>query len=246
MAGDAWTGGPGAAWSGGAEEDPSTDGFWASYSDLMAGILMIFVLSSVLAVNAAIESSRVFDGFRDAVNNLCEALDPQVKANGLVEMDCSTAAITFNFPDGYEFNATELPPELEQAIEQFIPDWLEVVTADSYWNHVEAIEIAGYADKEVEEDGDELFGNLEVSTLRAKTAMEFLVNLPELDSLPKLRTRERLIEVGSVVGLGIQEYPEGCPPQGRCALARRIVMRPRIDNENVLAELLRVLGGVGP
>ena len=101
MAGDTWTGGPGAAWSDGAGEDPSTDGFWASYSDLMAGILMIFVLSSVLAVNAAIESSRVFDGFRDAMSALCRELEPAVDQNERVTMDCDTTRsieVTTGFP----------------------------------------------------------------------------------------------------------------------------------------------------
>jgi outer membrane protein OmpA-like peptidoglycan-associated protein len=211
----------------------------------MAGILMIFVLSSVLAVNAAIESSRVFDGFRDAMSALCRELEPAVDQNERVTMDCDTGEITFREGEGFGFNDPELPLALGKDLREFMPRWLEAVTRDAYWDRVDAIEVAGYADKALKEGANLLFGNVDISTRRALSVMAFLVEDDREWFVG--RPRDRLIERGTVAGYGPggKDYPASCIGDNECPEARRVVIRASVDTSNVLAEVLRVLGGTG-
>jgi outer membrane protein OmpA-like peptidoglycan-associated protein len=233
VTGNSWKGQTGSAWSSDLDES-STDGFWVSYSDLMAGLLMIFVLASALYISNAIESVQAFTDFEKAMGNLCQQLEEDVKNDPDVEMnDCETGAITFRTAKWFPFNSTELQGNYRSVLQRFIPRWLAAVTEESTWGHVETLEFGGYADRATAIH----IGNVDVSSGRAQAVMAFL-----LDDDHFQEYRSQLEERGIVVGYSDQDYPEECIAE-TCAAARRVVVKANLNEATVITELLRVLRG---
>ena len=61
------------------EESSSAETFWASYTDLMAGLLMIFALTTMLTLldigKRLVEPTRVVQEWKEIVDEICHDQD---------------------------------------------------------------------------------------------------------------------------------------------------------------------------
>ena len=214
--------------------DTQPEGFWASYSDLMAGILMIFVLVYMVARNATLESAKAFGQFTKAMNEICASLKPYIDRNDDIKMDCDTGAIEF-VTGLYGFNETKLTPAFEADLRAIVPRWLEALAEPGISDQVEYIEIGGHADKYIAAGGDPDMGNVEVSEDRARKVLEFLLLDSELED-----HHQRLRDQGVVVGYSTSDFPDTCE-EDECPEARRIVMKANVNEAAVLVQLIETI-----
>ena len=71
------------------------DTFWASYSDLMAGLLMIFTLTTIITLldigTRLAEPTNVVKEWSEVVEKICQDQDLNQMEN--VDVDCNTGAL---------------------------------------------------------------------------------------------------------------------------------------------------------
>lgn len=224
-----WSWESGDSWETTAGDESSQDGFWASYSDLMAGLLMIFVLSSMLVTQRAFEITEQIGRWAGVAQELCR--DEGLQGLDGVTVDCDTGAIEFETNNWFSFGSAELQESGRTVLSQVMPIWLRKVTTDSIWQSVEAIEFDGHADRLSETE----LGNMQVSADRAQAVMAYLVEEGSF--------RDAVLERGVVAGYGDHEFPESCGDSERCEEARRVVVKANLGETGVLRDLYQLLTG---
>lgn len=206
----------------------------------MAGILMVFALSSLFVTVRAMETSERLDRWQHLKDRLCSE---QERLPEGVEFDCGAGVLSFQITeDWFDFGSAELKEPGQVILRQVVPLYLETLRQDAtLWNEqISAIEFGGHADKKVPV-GKEI-ENVRISTERAKNVMLFLL---EEDALSEYRAD--LFRLGKVIGYGDQQIPESCfgdslfRASGECPQARRVDIRIDLAEEHVLDELLGIL-----
>ena len=224
----AWSGNSEDSW-GASGDDSSQDSFWASYSDLMAGLLMIFVLSSILFTQRALEITNRIGEWAGVARQLCG--DEGLQGLEGVTVHCDTGAIEFDTNNWFRFGSSELQQRGQTVLLQVMPIWLEKVTTDAIWQAVEAIEFDGHADRL----SDTKLENMQVSADRAQAVMTFLVDRDVFSG--------SLLERGIVAGYGARNVPASCDDREQCEEARRVVVKVNLGETDVLRDLYRLLTG---
>lgn len=221
--------------------------FWASYSDLMAGLLLVFMLITAYGarqVRALVEKpSDELRQWRQALIELCT--DPELERLQ-VRPDCDTGTIELNEGIFFSFNSVALKENGKERLRQALPIIFRRLATDGRIRRkLEAIEIRGHSDWIAPPD-DPYGRNLRVSQRRAFEVLHFLATdpgIPEPD-------RALLTAKGVASGAADRRCP-GCEPRREeCrARCRRVEIHFLLDDARyrselyeLFEELLRSLG----
>ncbi len=158
------------------DEEPS---YWLSYSDMMAGLLLMFVIiMSVYLMQAQKQfeeneaQARIYemkkleyerrseelekkngelqeqlDRIIGVRTNLIEALRDEFEGtNSRVIIDAQTGAIMFDSSILFDFNKAVLKPSGMEFLDQFLPQYLNVIMEDTFRPYISEIIIEGHTD----------------------------------------------------------------------------------------------------
>lgn len=220
------------AWGGRERGRPET--FWASYSDMMAGLLMIFALTTVITIvdiGAKLEEpTQAVKEWEKVLASICYDRDLAKMEN--VKIDCNTGALIISDENlRFGFARTELGHEAEEVLREAVPKYMEVIYRyPKFLNLIEVIEISGHCDKE-----DARGANPYLSRERAGQVLDFLMKEPIMEPY-KILLKEKAI----TAGFSDTHYPSNCLEE-RCAAARRVEIAVRLNDRKVLKEFLRIL-----
>lgn len=219
---------------------------WASYSDLIAGVLLIFIFVTVLKdveiQQMVAEPAEVLRGWQEALSELCS--DEELIAQGLVP-DCTTG--TIELPDRvfFGFNETELLPEGKDALRNAIPIILRKLrNQPAIWAHLN-VEVRGHADPRVRSGLDHYEVNLSKSARRAETVLLFLTS--DDSFIPGDRDDLKRIAVAS--GASDSQRPASCAglSQSDCfGKMRRVEIHLRLDDKQIRQALINLLDQLRP
>lgn len=220
------------SWSGRETSQPET--FWASYSDLMAGLLMIFALTTVITLldigAKLVEPTQAVKEWEKVLDSICH--DPDLAKMENVRIDCNTGALIISDENlRFGFALTKLGQEAEQVLREAVPRYMEVIHRyPKFLNLIEVIEISGHTDRE-----DASGANPAISRERAGQVLDFLLKEP------KMRKYENILKQKAITaGFSDTHYPSDCL-EDRCAAARRVEIAVRLNDREVLKEFLRIL-----
>jgi outer membrane protein OmpA-like peptidoglycan-associated protein len=222
----------GDAWATKTRSAPET--FWASYSDMMAGLLMIFALTTVITLldigKRLIEPTEGVWEWEQVVKDICT--DRELAEIDNVEVDCNTGALVISEKSlRFGFGSTDLGEEAKDALRLAVPKYMEIVYRyPKFLERIELIEISGHTDKE-----DTRGANPFISRERAGQVLSFLLKEPAMQSYIGL-----LQEKAITSGYSATRFPESCE-QERCAEARRVEITIRLSETDVLREFLEIL-----
>lgn len=208
--------------------------FWASYSDLMAGLLMIFALTTVITLldigSRLIEPSRAVKEWEQVLSDICH--DPELAKMKNVKIDCNTGALIISDENlRFGFGRTQLGEEAEQVLREAVPRYMKVICSyPRFLNHIEVIEISGHTDRE-----DAQGANPYLSRERAGQVLDFLMREPAMKPYVNLLKHKAI-----TAGYSDTRYPPECT-ENRCAAARRVEISVRLNDREVLKEFLRIL-----
>jgi len=127
------------------------ENFWASFSDLMAGLLMIFALTMAITVldigKRLIEPAQVVRDWERIIFDICH--DKELSKIENVEVDCNTGALIISDKHlRFGFAKTELGEEAEQILRQAVPKYFEVIHRyPDFIKMIDVIEISGHTDR---------------------------------------------------------------------------------------------------
>ena len=214
-------------------EDVVVD-YWMSYSDLMAGVLMVFILILIVALQQlgqVVErqigvSERIVIALRDKF----ESSETQLA----IEVDPESGAIRFGDDILFDVGSASLSQIGKQRLDSFFPLYCSVLLEDQEIKpHLSHIIIEGHTDS----DGSYI-SNLQLSQRRANSVVEYLLQSPAntgySEDLEQFITANGRSEV--------QPIAENTSKEGKSS-NRRIEFKFRLKDEQALESLRKVLQG---
>jgi len=234
------------------EEEWSADGFWASYSDLMAGIVLIFVVATSLALIGIINQKPPQS--LGTWNELLEDLrnDKRLQESSVVEVDQNTGSLIIKDNDlQYGLEVSEIDERKKQILLEWVPYYLDLITnklkdnkklkdkqdgRDTTDIQIAGIEVGGHTDS----TGDFEI-NDKLSSDRAKNILRFLRQAPEMKKYHQL-LQEKAYHSG---------YADSRPPNGEAKRteewrdARRIEIKVNMNTEEILKDVKEYLDRLG-
>ncbi|ASK69471.1 cell envelope biogenesis protein OmpA [Shewanella bicestrii] len=159
---------------------------WMSVSDLMAGLMMVFLFISVaLMRDAMIERDKIKEvaiTYEKTQQAIYLALEKEFSADLSkwgAEIDRSTLSFNFTSPDVLFANGeATLTNEFKNILANFFPRYLKIL--DSYRTMVQEIKIEGHTSSRWNNgssDYDAYFNNMDLSQARTRTVLGYVMNL---------------------------------------------------------------------
>lgn len=178
-------------------EDKNSDNIWSSISDLMSGLMIVFLFTSVIFMSKVIDENTNIKKQQQTVenivatyeeskeniyNDLYNEFENDIKSFNM-EID-KDGTIRFKEPEVF-FNKgeSELKTEFKDILDSFFPRYINVIYTN-YRDKVTEIRIEGHTSSEWEEGVDKkisYFKNMELSQDRTRNVLEYVMNMKELN-----------------------------------------------------------------
>ena len=164
---------------------PETDGeeYWISVSDLMAGLMVVFLFVAVAyPTGAAATYARLQEQLYEDLYAEFEQDLPRWAA----ELDRETLAVRFQEPEVFfDQGSDRLKPQFQAILHDFFPRYVRVLRREAYVDDIAEIRIEGHTSSEWQAgvDGlDAYVANMELSQDRTRAVLGFVVSLPEVEA----------------------------------------------------------------
>jgi outer membrane protein OmpA-like peptidoglycan-associated protein len=166
--------------------ESSSEEQWISVSDMMAGLMMIFLFISIIYIQ---NISKYFSEVADVSDEICadlkkefdsetERWDMSICENGLL--------ISFDNDSNFKVNSAALSEDFASVLSDFFPRLMAVIY--EYQDSISELRIEGHTDSSVRRLDSELTGylyNTKLSQERSRNVMEYSLNLNEITLQPK-------------------------------------------------------------
>lgn len=232
-------------WLQGAKTNARSDSedHWLSVSDLMAGLMMVFMLMSmVFMVNVEIERNKVRDVailYDQLRNQLYQDLEQEFRDDMQrwgAELDKDLAFRFNNAEVLFDRGKAHLKPEFEAILEDFFPRYVRIITGDRYREDILEIRIEGHTSSGwfgAKNEDDAYIRNMALSQERTRSTLGFLLELEAMTSakpwLKQHLTANGLSSAKTVRSDGGDEDEQR---------SRRVEFRVRTDAESRIATIL--------
>lgn len=214
----------------------SDDESWVSVSDMMAGLMMIFLFISIIYIQ---NITQYFDNVSDVRTDICNDLSSEFESD--IEkwnMDICEDGLLIRFENdsNFEINSSKLSKEFKTILDEFIPRLLSVVW--KYEDSVSELRIEGHTDSSVRKIDTKLSGylfNTKLSQDRSRNVMEYSLNIPSIQSNDEIiqwslknMTAHGMSSSKQILENGKESYSK----------SRRVEFRLRTNAENKLLDLV--------
>lgn len=157
---------------------------WMSVSDLMAGLMMVFMLIVVVYVK------QIFEGLGETKDRIRTALEEEFKDDKerwqMGDIDPDTLTIKFLSPEiGFAKSSDEISPKFKEILDDFFPRYIKLLH-DNFKEDIEEVRVEGHASSEWKEAmtvEKKFFNNMDLSQKRALSVMVHCLYLPSVDNL---------------------------------------------------------------
>lgn len=166
------------------------DEYWISVSDLMAGLMMVFLFLMIVYVRSSDEkmqtAQEIVAEWRDTEYEIYLALKDEFEAdlarwNAIIERD--TLTIRFLSPDIlFKTGSAELSPQFQTILSDFMPRYIELLTR-KFSDNVTEIRIEGHTSSEWEDSSSKneaFIKNMNLSQARTRSVLEYSLALPNI------------------------------------------------------------------
>ena len=173
------------------EEHIEQEEHWVSVSDLMAGLMMVFLLIAIVfMVNAEIERNKIRDVailydrlrtqlYEDLVTEFASDLDAW---GAKINEDLS---IRFGRPELiFDKGKNDLKVEFQAILGDFFPRYLAIIASQKYRDDIAEVRIEGHTSSGWlgREDDEAYILNMGLSQARTRSTLSFLLELPEVQN----------------------------------------------------------------
>ncbi|WP_444927414.1 OmpA family protein [Microbulbifer sp. TRSA002] len=219
----------------------SSDSQWISLSDMMAGLMMVFLCIAVFVMRSLIDERakirELAESYRDTQLAIYQTLQQEF-AHDLTRwgasLDKQTLAISFNNSDAlFKTGDFTLSDNARDIMSSFVPRYIEALTP--YMDSIAAIQIEGHTssewgDQSAPEAG--YFHNLRLSQQRSRAVMQYAHSL--LPSQQAVLVRAKVAAVGYSSARPVLDK-NGVEDPDR---SRRVAFRVVRDSESHILQIL--------
>ncbi len=219
------------------------EGHWVAVSDLMAGLMMVFLLISVVFMihvewqrKKITDVAILYDHLRTQLYEdlLAEFKDDLIPWGAELKED-----LTFRFNKTdliFAKGESELNERFKLILSDFFPRYVDIITADKYRNDILEVRIEGHTSSSwlgTISENDAYIFNMTLSQARTRTTLAYLLNLEAVKEdrvwLRKYLTANGLSSAKVILDSQGQEDPDR---------SRRVEFKVRTDAEGKIATIL--------
>ena len=179
-----------------------TEEHWISISDVMAGLMMIFLFIAIIYMvfieKAMIDIKKHRDGLVEIAENYLNLKDRIYKdlhnefrpdfPKWRATLDRKTLSIRFSEPNIYfKQNSNKIEPVFKKILNDFFPRYIGILYS-KYQNNIEEIRIEGHTSSEwfYQTDPDIAYiNNMKLSQARTRSVLQHVLNLFEVTNKKK-------------------------------------------------------------
>jgi outer membrane protein OmpA-like peptidoglycan-associated protein len=221
---------------------------WIPLSDLMAGLMMVFLLVAVMyMIEVEAETDQIREValvYEELKRELYEALYEEFREDlpkWQAELDRESLTISFGEPDVlFEIGSAELRPRFQEILSDFFPRYARILSSPEYRDDIEEIRIEGHTSSRWETTASEeesYFLNMQLSQARTRSALRYVLTLPEVrEDVVWLR---RLVTANGLSFSRLILTPDG---EEDATASRRVEFRVRTNAEEKIAQIVEVSG----
>jgi len=164
----------------------SSNSHWIPLSDLMMGLMMVFLLlATMYMLRVEQTTTLIVKEYETTRNNLHRALQKEFEQN-FKEWDAELLGdMTIRFKNPEVLFATgsdKLKTKFKEILNDFTPRYIKILTGDQFKDSIKEIRIEGHTStfwKNSSSSLDGYFKNMTLSQARTRTTLEFIFLLPE-------------------------------------------------------------------
>ena len=224
---------------------PSSDEeHWMSVSDLMAGLMVIFLFIAITYIRPIVEiQSKIRDivvAWKDSEVEIYASLEKEFRDDlprWNAELDRPTLSLRFKAPDVLFGSATAtLKPEFKRILDDFFPRYLNVLY--QFKNAIAEVRLEGHTSSEWEgalTKDVAYFMNMELSQARTRAVLEYALGLPLVN--PHKEWARRLITAN---GLSSSRLIFQDSKEDRVR-SRRVEFRVRTNTKEQIVRVLETI-----
>ena len=166
---------------------------WISVTDLMTGLMMVFLLISVVFMERVSHEKqqvqKIALTYRNYQDELHNSLIDEFK-NDLARWDAGIledGTVRFHEPDVlFDQGSTKIKPRFQEILAEFFPRYIGVLAGAKYRDNIEELRIEGHTSSVWEGSlslEDRYLNNARLSQARSFVILEFCFKLPAVQSL---------------------------------------------------------------
>lgn len=156
---------------------------WMSVSDLMTGLMVIFLFVAIAYIMRVQKSTSVLTDYVDTKTELHDKLvkkfaDDTTRWQMTIGKDLS---MKFNDPSTlFGSGSAEITPEFKSVLDDFIPKYLDILLRDSLRRNINEIRIEGHTDNVAypRYGSDPYMANVRLSQDRARNVLNYIRHIP--------------------------------------------------------------------
>lgn len=219
------------------------EGHWISVSDLMSGLMMVFMLVAIVfMVNVEIERDKIRD-VAILYDTLRTQLYEDLKTEFAADMPRWGAELdkdlTFRFNNTevlFDKGKADLKGEFKLILAEFFPRYLKIITQEKYRNDILEVRIEGHTSSGwagAYSDDEAYIRNMDLSQQRTRSTLEYVLEMPPVQAeKPWLKTHLTANGLASAKVIK-NELNQEDPDR-----SRRVEFKVRTDAEGRIATIL--------
>jgi chemotaxis protein MotB len=227
-------------------QSESHNHYWISYADLLASLLLCFILFSIAfaienkeATEAMEQKDKIINEQIGVKKKIIQELLKAFQDSNLMKymhIDQQTGAITFDGGVFFDTNSTTISPTGRKNLEIFIPKYVSVLLSDRFRKDISQIIIEGHTDT----SGGYLY-NLRLSQERALAVVEAIFD----DHFPNFPHKNELQKVITANGRSFSVPILAKDGKIDAAKSRRVEFKFRLKDEEALDQIRQLVNKNG-
>lgn len=164
---------------------------WIGVSDMMSGLMMVFLFLSVALMRSALDErdriksiAEAYDGTQSAIyQSLAEEFGSDLEKWGAKINKATLAVEFFEIDSLFAFGSSELKPEFEKLLDDFFPRYMK--TLEPYKDSISEIRIEGHASSywSARSSKDQAYANnMVLSQARTRSVLFYIQAMPQMNS----------------------------------------------------------------
>ena len=220
------------------QEDESQNPFALSIGDLMAALLLIFILllsSTLLRLQDEFENktqiAKNYKAIKEIIfNELQNEFSKEIE-DGKLTIHKENLMIRFSPELKFESNDYKLNEEFRNTLSNFFPRYINIISKKKFQGNIEEIRIEGHTDNQAG-----YIWNMQLSQARTRTVLEYVLDSTQYDN----HQRGWLMENLTSNGLSYSKPIADNNTENGRRLNRRVEFKIRTNAESQLEEILKV------
>lgn len=217
---------------------------WISVSDLMAALMMVFLLVSIVFMVITQKESERMRQVAEIYQDLREKLYQDLLAEFEHDLPKWGAELTpdliLRFQDSgalFELGSAQLNPAFAEILADFFPRYVKVITHPDYKEDILEVRLEGHTSADwtnAKTPNQAYINNMRLSQARTRSSLEFILELPEVANqetwLKTYLTANGLSSSQPILNADGSENEE---------LSRRVEFRVRTDADSRMQAILK-------